>query len=299
MLLLSPVVAYLDQRISTTWKSRTGYLQGFFSAPGITGWLFIAIVLVSVLVQISAVVVNFVNFEILLRALYPTDWSDPLEFGPPAQGLGEILNSPVIGQFKLMRLGVAINSDLAWLWQDGNIQLLLLLVGGAVLLTMLGLFYGWWITAKDESAAMPSRPVRWLAVVLPLLISGLWITEVSRHPHYGDIERGYRAVISDICEQAQSDDAVVTVAPYAYQIPMNWMGAECQVAPPLYGYAPDSLEYNETQAVMARTLEESKRIWFVTGGLPPNDPENLLERWLADTSYKAFDNWYEDFRLLA
>ncbi len=59
------------------------------------------------------------------------------------------------------------------------------------------------------------------------------------------------------------------------------------------------MEYPEAQQVMARTLDEYDLIWFVTGGLPPNDPENTLERWLADNAYKAFDMWYGDFRLLA
>ncbi len=92
---------------------------------------------------------------------------------------------------------------------------------------------------------------------------------------------------------------IITVAPYAYQVPMNWLGAECNYAPPVIGYATDSMEYPEAQQVMARTLDEYDLIWFVTGGLPPNDPENTLERWLADNAYKAFDMWYGDFRLLA
>ncbi len=80
---------------------------------------------------------------------------------------------------------------------------------------------------------------------------------------------------------------------------MNWMGSERWKTPPIIGYATDSMDHEEAQKVMSRMLEEQNRIWFVTGGLPPNDPENQLERLLADTSYKALDSWYEDFRLLA
>lgn len=298
VLLLAPVVEGLVQRVAAAWRDEPGWRQRL-RAPGVAGWLLIGLAAVSLVVQAASVTVNFVNYEILLRSLYPTDWSDPLAFGPPAQSLGDLLDSPVAGQFNLMQLGLAANTDLAWLWQDGNIQLLVLMVGGAVLLTLLGLSYGWWRTASDGTSELPSRPVRWLAVVLPILFIGLWSSEVSRHPHYGDVGRGYRAVIEEICAQARPTDAIVTVAPYAYQIPMNWMGSACRHAPPVYGYAPDSLQQEEALAVMARTLDEYERIWFVTGGLPPNDPENTLERWLADTSFKAFDAWYEDFRLLA
>jgi hypothetical protein len=36
----------------------------------------------------------------------------------------------------------------------------------------------------------------------------------------------------------------------------------------------------------------------VTSGVQANDPDNTLERWLADHAYKATDSWYGDFRLL-
>ena len=299
VLLLAPVCSQLAGNIARLGASGKLRWKSAMQAPGAAGWFLIVFALISTVVQIGAVAVNFVNFEIMLRSIYPTDWSDPLAFGPPAQPLKDLLNSPVIGQFKLMNLDFQANSDLAWLWPDGNIQLLLVAVGGAALLTLGALSIAWWIDAGVVPQRVPSRPVRWLAVLLPLLFAGVWTNEVSRNPHYGDVDQGYRAVISHICAVAQPGDVIVTVAPYAYQIPMNWLGAECEAAPPILGYAPDSMEHPEAQQVMARTLEEYDLIWFVTGGLPPNDPENTLERWLADSAYKAYDTWYGDFRLLA
>ena len=298
ILLLTPFVQKLDRRVDSAWRQRVRW-RSLAASPGLLGWLFIVLALASVLVQIGSVTVNFVNYEIMLRSLYPTDWSNPLAFGPPAQSLADIFDSPAIGQFKLIRAGIVGNSDLAWLWPDGNVQLLTVLVGGAVLLTLLVLFIAWRLQIADTPSGAPSRPVRLLATVLPLLFAGLWITEVSHNPHYGDVDRGYRAVISEICSRAAKGDAVVTVAPYAYQIQMNWMGAECRRAPDVLGFAPDSLEHDEARMLMERAIEENARIWFVTGGLPPNDPDNQLERWLADSAYKASDAWYDDFRLLA
>ncbi|MCB0043159.1 MAG: hypothetical protein KDE23_25905, partial [Caldilinea sp.] len=37
---------------------------------------------------------------------------------------------------------------------------------------------------------------------------------------------------------------------------------------------------------------------FVTDGVQPNDPDNTVERWLADRAFKATDDWYENMRLL-
>jgi hypothetical protein len=140
--------------------------------------------------------------------------------------------------------------------------------------------------------------VRGLASLLPVLLLAVWLGEVGHNPHYGDPGRGYRAILDEICRLADGDEAVVTVAPFAYQIPMNWMGTECRVNLPIYGYAANSMEFEEAGKALEHVLGEYNRIWFVTGGLPPNDPENTVERWLATKAYKANDTWYEDFRLL-
>jgi len=297
VLLLAPACSRLAGDIDRLGGVGRLHWRAALRAPGVSGWLLIVFALLSTIVQLAAVAVNYVNFEVLLRSIYPTDWSDPLAFGPPAQSLRDLLNSPVAGQFKLMNMDFKANTDLAWLWADGNIQLLLVAVGGASLLTLAALAVAWWFDVGVASRPVPSRPVRWLVVALPLLFAGVWTNEASRHPHYGDA--GYRAVIAHICEVAEPGDVIITVAPYAYQVPMNWLGVECRYAPPILGYATDSMEYPEAQQVIARTLDDYELIWFVTGGLPPNDPENTLERWLADHAYKAFDMWYGDFRLLA
>lgn len=254
---------------------------------------------ISLLVQVSAVVVNWVNFEIHLRSLYPTDWENPLAFGPPAQSLLDLGSSPVAGQWQLMRDNFVVNTDLAWLWSDGNIQWLLLAVGLAALATTTGAFLHWWLAANPHEAyTLPSLPVRGLIAVLPILVIGLWLGEVSRNPHYGTEGRGYRQIVEDICARAGGSEALVTVAPYAYQIPMNWLGAQCDEALPVYGYAPDSMEHSETGQVLDAVLKRSGRLLLVTGGLPANAPENSVERWLAENAFKANDTWYDDFRLL-
>jgi hypothetical protein len=137
-----------------------------------------------------------------------------------------------------------------------------------------------------------------LLPLLPVFLIAVWMGEVSRNPHYGDPERGYRAIVSELCQHARQGDALITVAPYAYQIPMNWMGAECAYGLPVFGYAPNSMEFAEANQVLEDVLERYGRVWLVTGGVPANDPENSVERWLADRAFKANDQWYDDFRVL-
>jgi len=264
-----------------------------------TRWFVYAVAVVSFAVQVAAVSINFVNYEIALRDLYPTDWSNPLAFGPPAQTLGAFFDSPVFGQFKLMRDGFVVNTDLAWLWADGTVLWLLLAVGVAALITLVGLMVVWWVYTEDDPADFRvSWPMVALVALLPLLVIGAWVGETSHDPHYGAPDAGYRAILRDLCAVATSADAIVNVAPNAYQIPMNWMPAACAEPLPIYGYAIDSLRHPEADQVLRQVGMDNDRIFFITFGIQASDPENTAEQWLAANAYKATDDWYNEYRLV-
>jgi hypothetical protein len=268
-------------------------------------WFTAAMAVISFVVQVGAVSVNFVNYEILLRSLYPTDWSDPLRYGPPAQSLADLMNSPVVGQFKLIAQDLRANSDLAWLWADGTTLWLVVLIGGAAIVTLLGALFLWWRMAdQPDNAAtfraggVVSAPSLALVVLIPALVIATWSGEVGREPTYGIEGAGYRAILHDLCRVVTATDAFVNITPADYHIPMNWMPGECKTDIPTFGYAADSMNHPETEAVLTRALAEHDRLWFVTSGVQPNDPNNTIERWLADRAYKATDVWYENFRLV-
>ena len=65
VLLLAPMVEQMQSRKSTTNKNSQ------FSIPN-----FQFLALISTIVQLAAVSVNYVNYEIQLRSLFPTDWAD-------------------------------------------------------------------------------------------------------------------------------------------------------------------------------------------------------------------------------
>jgi hypothetical protein len=281
-------------------------LQSLGSNLPILAWFTLAMAAISFVVQVGAVSVNYVNYEILLRSLYPTNWEDPLEFGPPAQALTDMLNSPVVGQFKLIAQGLRVNSDLAWLWADGTTLWLVVLIGGAAVLTLGGALVVWWriadqpddVIAKARASGVVGAPSIALVVLAPMLVIATWAGEVGREPTYGAPESGYRASLIDLCRVVTATDIFINVAPEGYHIPMNWMPGACKIDIPTLGYAPDSMNHPETEAVLTRALTDHDRIWFVTSGVQPNDPNNTLERWLADHAYKATDQWYENYRML-
>jgi hypothetical protein len=79
---------------------------------------------------------------------------------------------------------------------------------------------------------------------------------------------------------------------------MNWMGSDCRHGLPVFGYALNSLDHPETAQVLTQVLQDSARILVVTEGVAPGNPENGIERWLADNAYKADDRWFDDNRVL-
>ncbi|MFN8489187.1 MAG: hypothetical protein U0350_16490 [Caldilineaceae bacterium] len=300
VLMLAPL---LDRLKLKEWRSvRYGGLSALILNLGDVSWSVLALVFLALLsfgVQVLAVSVNYANYETQLRQIFPTDWQDPLKFGPPAQSLRDWRYSPVIGQWQLLRTDFKANTNLAWLGADGRIHSLIVLVGLATLITLGMTLWRWWVNSSVawEPDALPSRPVRWALPLLPLLLIGVWLAGSARDPNYGAPGQGYRSVLGQICQEAKPDDAIVTIAPYTYQIPMNWMAA-CRQIPPIFGYASDNMNHPETQQVLNNLLQTHARVWFVTGGLPVNDPDNTVERWLANAAFKAGDDWHDDYRLV-
>ena len=304
VLLLAPVVEKLE---TGAWRLRRPGVDSSAetaaprSALGGVAlfWATAVLAVISTIVQMGAVFMNFVNYETLLRTLYPTDWNDPLAFGPPAQGLGSLLDSPVFGQFRLMAQNLVANTDVAWLWADGKVLWLVVLTGAAAVLTLACLLLLWWVLWEDDGTGWRmSGPTLALVIALPFVTIGAWVGEVSRDPLYGTVGEGYRAIVGDMCKAANSTDAFVNVVPTGYQIPMNWMASDCLFALPTFGYATDSGKHPETTMVMDRLLQQHDRLFFATYGVQPADPDNTVERWLADNAFKSDDKWYGDYRLL-
>lgn len=279
----------------------------------IANWALAVIAGLSFLVQLGAATINFVNYETMLRSdFFPTDWNNPLAFGPPAQDLGDLLLSPVFGQIRLLLTGgIAANSDNGWLMPGGEVNWTILLVGTGAILSLSWLLWRWLRQVEHPTvgaatgaadpllAASPSLPMFGLVAFVPLLMTGAWLSGMAHDPIYGQEGMGYRGALASICTDQQTRDALVNVAPFDYHIPMNWLSPLCKGGEmPVYGYALDGMTHPETEQVLRRVLQDSSHINFVTAGVAPNDPNNTVERWLAENAFKADDVWFDDERLL-
>ena len=64
-------------------RAVAGVQPGPRGVAGVRRVLLIIVLALSSSCKLLAVTANYVNYEIALRGLYPTDWADPLKYGPP------------------------------------------------------------------------------------------------------------------------------------------------------------------------------------------------------------------------
>ena len=268
-----------------------------WTAPLLKRWWAWLLIALSALVQALAVSANYVLWEIELRKLYPTDWNDPLRYGAPATD--NPLHSPVFGQIYLLARG-QWNAvlDFAW-WQDGQVFWWIPL-GGLLIVAL-----ATWILlrrVKAQEVAQSSRHWtldigHWTPHLLAILLmpfTFLTLRAYAQDPHYGQPGRGYRAILQEVEASQRPDDTLITVAPYHYQIPMNFYDGPL----PILGFATQQPLRAETENLLKWGLARGGTLYLVTAGLPPADPANGVELWLNEHAYQADDRWFDDFRLL-
>ena len=243
--------------------------------PVVRRVLLIVVLAFSFIVQVLAVTANYVNYEIALRGLYPTDgryrlvWS-PAMFNPA--------DSPVLGQARLLLENLDANLDLGWVWA-GHVAWQVPAGWWHRPVRRTHVVDGWAGAAGDGSAA-PAAVV--LAVAGLLVLGVLSARTYAARPEYGTTGQGYAAALAEI-EAAEGQqpvrrgDGIITIAPYHYQVPM----AQYRGRLPIYGYATESLPlHSETESVLWRAVRLHGRL-AATVGLPPADPTNGVEAWLA------------------
>ena len=253
----------------------------------LTSWLFAGLIGVSILVQTLAVSANYVNYELTLREKFPTNPDDSFKFGPPAQF--DLLASPIFGQVKLLHENWKSNITLGWVI-EGNLVWGVPLLGALVVLLSLGAF---WLTRRKHSRMAWLVTAIGIAAVLLLAFDSAQVC--GSRPEFGDPSKSFGAALMQVSKNAGDQDGIVSIAPYFYQVPM----VQYRGRLPIYGYSQETIPLHaETEAVLSRALVRHPRLWFITVGLSPANPENGIEVWLAQNAFKADDQWFDDARLV-
>jgi hypothetical protein len=225
-------------------------------------------------------------WEIELRGLYPTDWNDPLRYGAPATD--NPLHSPVFGQIRLLlRQSFEAVNDLAW-WQPNGVYWWVPIAGlGLILLA------GWQLLRWQRGQTIGIVPLLLAILLVPFTLFSLQVYDVEER-YVAKASSGYLAILDVIEENSRSDDAIVTVAPNHWQVPMNRYNGDL----PILGFSQEQPLRPETEVLLRDTVGNGGTIYLVTAGLPPSDPSNGIELWLNENTFLTTDQWYDDFRLL-
>ena len=269
-------------------------------------------------------------FTVLLYALWPVFWGGPV-WGPryvlPVLPLLLLLTVPAVerawqergwprwAMALLALLGVAIQApgvfwnslpqtqqlgqryplwtlppQAAWLdvaWLAGRPQGALLAGAGALL-----------------ALAALLRPRRWLVATagVALAAASLLLLSWLGQSQLGYSARAaYSATLARLEEAGQPGDALL-LNPAPYQAPLDqlvWFLNAAEARHPFYGLyrVPDGQGQPSTARVQ-RLLQTHPRLWLLTEGVGPGDPNSVNERDLAGRAFFAGTEWLEDgFRL--
>jgi hypothetical protein len=175
--------------------------------------------------------------------------------------------------------------DVAWLhgWPQG-----MLLAGAGALLALAALL----------------RPRRWLVATAGVALAGASLLLLS---WLGQSQLGYPArpayasTLARLDEAGRPGDALV-LNPAPYQSPLDqlvWFLNAPGAKIPFYGLyrVPDG-QGQPSSGRLERLLQTHPRLWLLTEGVGPGDPNSVNERDLANQAFFAGAEWLEDgFRL--
>lgn len=171
--------------------------------------------------------------------------------------------------------------DIAWLYAFPGAMLLAVGIG-TVAVAVLRWPRRWLVAACILSASSGS-------VLLLGLLGQTW-PAVNEQP-------AYRSARSYLHDSARPGDALV-LNPTPYQSPLDvlvWFLNDPEVDIPFYGvYRLPSGEAGSSDHRVDRLLGQHSRLWLLTEGAQPGDPNSTTEQYLVNTAALVSNSWLED-----
>lgn len=276
--------------------------RGAHSRFNVQRFIFYALLIVSLLIQILGVAINPWVFLSQIQTEFGGEF-----FLENTAALYDFRYSQIAGQIQAWSIQ---NSDVVW-WQPWGFDGLAF--GLSLLLVGLTGWQLWTATANFGQEGMPkahkvgtegrnrkTSPLR-LRTPAPLLfaltvaITYFLLTRYhATDRQFGPPDDPYTRALTTAAAQTAPEDQLVTVAQYHYHVPMNRFKARL----PLVGLAQQSWPPPETFLPLLNQTLTAQNIWLVTVGFPPAAPDNAAERWLSENAFLAGSEWFDDVRLV-
>ncbi len=146
-------------------------------------------------------------------------------------------------------------------------------------------------------ARVKSKIVCLFPAVLTILLVLPSIQSLNRYYHDPAVARDdYRSIAHYVNSVADEDDAVILNAPGQIDVFSQYDHGEAAIYP-LPNTRP--LDEQATIANLAQILDAHSRIYAIYWATEQSDPTGLVETYLAEHGFKAWDNWIGNLRFVA
>jgi 4-amino-4-deoxy-L-arabinose transferase-like glycosyltransferase len=131
-------------------------------------------------------------------------------------------------------------------------------------------------------------PIILPTVALPLVVS---LNNLYYNPTYQRAD--YRAIARFIDSLAQPGDAILLNAPNQWEV-FTYYHPDTNVFPVA---TSRPLNISEELAQLQTITANHTRLFVLYWGDAQSDPDRVIESWLNENTFKAYDQWYDDVRL--
>jgi hypothetical protein len=252
---------------------------------------FYPLLLLSLLIQLLGAIINPWVFLARLQAEFGGEF-----FLENTAALYDFRYSQIVGQFQSWS---PENSDLAW-WQPWGFDGLAFGLSLSLVLLCGGLLWSRLIYSDESSRETAWRRIQHFVlsgqpvtlIILTAISAAIAYFLLTRYyqtdRQFGAPDDVYTEALALAAQQAAPGEAMITVAPYHYHVPMNRFKART----PLLGFAQQAWPLPETALPILATVKNQQTVWQVAVGFPPADAHNAAERWLTANTFKVSDEWF-------
>jgi hypothetical protein len=233
--------------------------------------LALALVALSVGVQMLGALIDYGDYEVELARRFPDDGSRTFTYMHGERALTDWRLSPLRAHAERLAAGP---HDVAW-WPAEGVDSAAL-APGLALISLLGIALVAHLRGKEVSRAGYVAP---LFVALTIGYSAFVLLRYHARP-LESWRTDYDAIIAHLRASTRPDDAIIAVAPEVGQAMMD----RYATGPPVYGIGYYPAPRAELTQLLALAQTRHARLWLVTW-LPPAAPDNWPEHTLLANGY--------------
>lgn len=222
-----------------------------------------------------------------------------LTFGPTAEATTAAIGFfgvAALSLFTFLRLRRQLAIPLIWLIVPTGLTLGFGLFSQAFAKFLIVAVPAGCVLLGNGAAIMAAHRTRWLglAMVLPVIASAASLNNLYFNPAFARAD--YRGIVHYLNSIAEPGDAILLNAPNQWEVFTYYHVGTTNVFPVARSRPLDvPAQIKELETIAAT----HQRLFVLYWGDSQSDPNRVIETWLNEHTFKAYDQWYADVRLAA